>query len=287
MDAASSAKIQTLALSLARKAGALQLRKFRGSLSIRWKRVTDPVTEVDQACEKLIVDGIRKAFPGHAIVGEEGGDQGVRTADAPCTWYIDPLDGTVNYSHGLPVFAVSIGVWAHGIRAPKGRLQDPATGAPHVAVVHAPALGETFSARRGRGAFVNGRRIRVSPQAKPLQAVLASGFSYTARENGENSRAWMEVVRRFQAVRRMGSAALDLCFTAAGRFDGFWEYGLKPWDVAAGGLILEEAGGRITNIAGAAYQMGKPGIVATNRRLHTPLLACLKRGLARELRWPA
>ncbi len=280
-------RIEALALDLAAKAGHIQTKKFRKSLDIRWKRLTDPVTEVDQACETLIVRGIRRAFPDHAIIGEEGGAQGSRQARAPFTWFIDPLDGTVNYSHGLPQFAVSIGVWQGGLRAPKTRLQDPVFGAPLVAVVHAPALGETFTARRGGGAFCNRKPLRVSRQAKPLEAVLASGFSYTARRDGENSREWMEVVRGFQALRRMGSAALDLSFTAAGRFDGFWEYGLKPWDVAAGGLLVEEAGGLISNIAGKPYAMGKPGIVATNTLLHKALLATLKKGLGRRLVWPA
>ena len=280
-------KIKDLALDLACQAGELQARKFRKRLDIRWKQATDPVTEVDRACETLIVKGIRRAFPGHAIVGEEGGAQGHAAVGAPYTWFIDPLDGTVNYSHGLPMFAVSIGVWEHGLKSPKTRLRDAQVGAPLVAVVHAPLLGETFSAVRGMGAFLNGRRIRVSSQTKPLEAILASGFAYTARVSGENSREWMEVIRGFQALRRMGSAALDLSFTAAGRFDGFWEYGLKSWDVAAGGLILEEAGGLITNISGLPYALGKPGIVATNRLLHKPLLACLKKGLSRPLRWPA
>jgi myo-inositol-1(or 4)-monophosphatase len=280
-------KIKDLALELALRAGELQARKFRKRLDIRWKQATDPVTEVDRACERLIVAGIRRAFPGHAIVGEEGGAQGHAAAGAPFTWFIDPLDGTVNYSHGLPMFAVSIGVWGHGFKAPSARLQDAAVGAPLVGVVHAPLLGETFTALRGQGAYCNGRRIRVSAQSKPMEAVLASGFSYTARENGENSREWMEMVRSFQALRRMGSAALDLCFTAAGRFDGFWEYGLKSWDVAAAGLVLEEAGGLITNIPGAAYALGKPGIVASNRKLHKAMLAALKKGLDRRLVWPS
>lgn len=278
-------KVKKLALDLALEAGKIQAAKFRKRLEIRWKQATDPVTEVDRACETLIVKGIRRAFPDHAIVGEEGGAQGRDASQAPYTWFIDPLDGTVNYSHGLPTFAVSIGVWRRGLACPAARLQDAAAGAPVVGVVHAPVLGETFSALRGKGAFLNGRRIHVSPQAKPLQAVLASGFSYTARLDGENTREWMEALRRFQAVRRMGSAALDLCYTAAGRFDGFWEYGLKSWDVAAAGLVLEEAGGRITNIAGGPYALGKPGIVATNRRLHGPLLACLKAALDGPLRW--
>jgi myo-inositol-1(or 4)-monophosphatase len=279
-------KIRGLALRLAVEAGRIQQRKFRRNLNIRWKGVSDPVTEVDQAAEALLVRGIRRVFPRHAIVGEEGGIQGAPRDGAPYVWIIDPLDGTVNYSHGLPNFAVSIGVWERGARLRPGKLWDPDYGAPLLGVVHAPALGETYVAERGKGAFCNGRRIKVSKQRKPLEAVLASGFSYHARRDGENVREWMEVLIRFQAVRRMGSAALDLCFTAAGRFDAFWEYGLKPWDVAAGGLLVEEAGGVVSNIRGKPYEMGKPGIVASNGHLHKPLLAALRRALARKLVWP-
>ena len=279
-------KIKTLAMELALAAGKVQARKFRGSLNIQWKGVTDPVTEVDRACEALIVKGIRRAFPGHAIVGEEGGDQGPAASQAPYTWIIDPLDGTVNYSHGSPIFAVSIGVWETGAKAVKGKLYDAVHGRPLLGVVHAPILGETYSAERGRGAWLNGKRIRVSSQARPLQAVLASGFSYQARQSGENVREWMELLIRFQAIRRMGSAALDLAYVAAGRYDGFWEYGLKAWDVAAAGLLVEEAGGVISNIRGAAYQLGKPGIVASNGRLQAALLRGLDRALSRRLQWP-
>ena len=279
-------KIKALAIDLARQAGELQAKKFRGVLKIRWKGLTDPVTEVDQACEALIVKGIRKAYPDHAILGEEGGVQGSDYGSAPFTWIIDPLDGTVNYSHGSPAFAVSIGVWERDAKPVKGRIQDAKLGSPIVGVIEAPILRETFVAERGKGAWCNGKRITVSPQRKPLQAVLASGFSYGARENGENMREWMECLQRFQAIRRMGSAAIDLSFTAAGRYDGFWEYGLKAWDVAAGGLLVEEAGGVITNIQGKPYELGKPGIVATNGHLQKPLLAALKKGLGRKLTWP-
>ncbi|HXB96523.1 MAG TPA: inositol monophosphatase family protein [bacterium] len=278
-------KIKALALDLAQQAGRIQMRKFRRNLTITWKDVTDPVTEVDKACEKLIVKGITQAFPSHAILGEEGGVQGsVAQADG-FTWIVDPLDGTVNYSHGLPTFCVSIGVWEKGAKPVKGKLYDASLGRPLIGVVHAPALGETFVAERGKGAWANGKPIRVSRQAKPLEAVLASGFAYHARKDGQNVREWMEVLKRFQAIRRMGSAALDLSFTAAGRFDAFWEYGLKPWDVAAGGLIVEEAGGVVSNIAGQAYQMGKPGIVASNGRLQKPLLKALATALKQKLNW--
>ena len=287
-------KMKALAIKLALEAGKLQAKKFRGLLNIQWKGVTDPVTEVDQACEKLIVKGIRKAFPSHAIVGEEGGAQGQSTASAPYTWIIDPLDGTVNYSHGSPIFAVSIGIWeSPSARSKKptslragSRLYDAHYGWPLIGVVHAPVLGETYVAERGQGATLNGKPIKVSRQAKPLEAVLASGFSYKARETGENVREWMEMLTRFQAIRRMGSAALDLSFVAAGRFDGFWEYGLKAWDVAAAGLLVEEAGGVVTNIQGRPYQLGKPGIVASNGKLQGPLLRGLDKALSRRLQWP-
>lgn len=275
-----------LAEALAKAAGTLQARKFRRALSVRWKGPTDPVTEVDRACERLIVRGIKKAYPDHAILGEEGGVQGATDSEAPFTWIIDPLDGTVNYSHGLPVFAVSIGVWERAAKPQKDRMHDPVLGAPVVGVVHAPVLGETFVAQRGKGAFLNGRRIHVSRKRNPLQSLLASGFSYDVRFTGENVAEWTECLIRFQAVRRMGSAAIDLAFTAAGRFDGFWEYGLKPWDVAAGGLLVEEAGGIVTNMQGEPYAMDKPGIVAVGRSLQKPLLETLKAARSRQHGWP-
>lgn len=310
-------KIKALALDLALQAGRLQARKFRTRLDIRFKRVTDPVTEVDRACEALIVRAVRRAFPGHAILGEEGGSVGPEQAEV--TWVIDPLDGTVNYSHGLAMHAVCIGVfervqgsgaqrgpgsalpsrsllrplrrtWRSGSPLPpRGgglALWDSELGEPIVGVVHAQALGETFTAQRGEGAFLNGKRIRVSRQSKPLEAVLASGFSYGARVSGENVREWSEMLTRFQAVRRMGAAALDLCYVACGRFDAFWEYGLKPWDVAAAGLVAAEAGALISNIEGKPYEFGKPGIVVSNKPLFKPLVSALKRATARKLAWP-
>jgi myo-inositol-1(or 4)-monophosphatase len=147
-------------------------------------------------------------------------------------------------------------------------------------------LEETFVAGRDKGAWVNGRRLRVSRQKTATQALLATGFGYDVRDTGENVREWMECLARFQAVRRFGSAALDLACTAAGRFDGFWEYGLRPWDMAAGGLLVEEAGGVVTNLEGRPYRLGEPGILATSRVLQRPLLAALARARTRKLEWP-
>jgi myo-inositol-1(or 4)-monophosphatase len=263
-------RIKAAAVKLAHQAGRLQMKKLGKVLDIRWKGLTDPVTEVDKASEEAIIRGIRRNFPGHSILAEESGSHGL--PDAEFLWIIDPLDGTVNYSHGIPQFCVSIGVYERG--------------KPLIGVVHAPALGETFVAEKGKGAFLNGRRIRVSRHGVPHQALLSSGFAYGARVSGENVREWSECLVRFQAIRRMGAAALDLCWVAAGRFDAFWEYGLKPWDVAAAGLMVSEAGGRVSNLAGRPYDMFKPGIVASNKKLHKPLVSAIQRALKRRLQWP-
>lgn len=264
-------KIKALAVKLALGAGKIQRAKWGKRLDIRWKQATDPVTEVDHASEVLIVKGITRAFPSHAILGEEGGVQGAAAKDAEYSWVVDPLDGTVNYSHALPNFCVSIGVLRRG--------------KPVVGVVHAPALGELYVAVKGEGATLNGRPIRVSKQKEPLHALLASGFAYTARDNGENLREWVDVMRSFQAMRRFGSAALDLSWVACGRFDAFWEYGLKPWDTAAASLIVQEAGGLVSGLDGKPHQPGTM-IVASNRPLYQPLLRVLRRAQKRKLVWP-
>ncbi len=266
-----SRKIKALAIRLALGAGKLQRAKWGKRLNIRWKQATDPVTEVDHASEKLIVAGIRKIFPTHSILGEEGGAQGADVLGAEYLWVVDPLDGTVNYSHGLPNFCVSIGVRHRGKAL--------------VGVVHAPALGELYVAEKGRGATLNGKRIRVSDQKEPLHALLASGFAYTARDNGENLREWVDVMRHFQAMRRFGSAALDLAWVASGRFDAFWEYGLKAWDSAAASLLVQEAGGIVSGLDGKPHQDNTP-IVASNRHLYKPLMRVLRRAQKRKLIWP-
>jgi myo-inositol-1(or 4)-monophosphatase len=221
----------------------------------------DLVTEADVAAERALVAVLRSAFPEHRIEAEEEvRDEG---SEAP-RWFLDPLDGTVNFVHGLPAFAVSIALWA--------------AGKPEVAVVHAPRLGETFLALRGGGAFLNGERLRVSGTSELGEAVLATGFPYRRNElrpsNLENFAAFFYDVRD---LRRMGSAALDLAYTAAGRFDGYWELYLSPHDVAAGGLLVSEAGGVVTDASGGDDWLRGGHIVAAGPGLHGRLLERIRR----------
>jgi myo-inositol-1(or 4)-monophosphatase len=263
-------KVRKLAERLAREAGAIQVKKWGKKLDIRWKSPTNPVTEVDQACEALILNGIREAFPGHSVLGEETGSHGDR--DAEVAWIVDPLDGTVNYSHGLPQFSVSIGV-RHKGKAMLG-------------VVNAPVMNEFYSAQAGRGATLNGRPIRVSRQSNPMEALMVSGFAYDARETGQNVPEWLAFMGGAQALRRLGCATLDYCWTACGRFEAFWEYGLNAWDSAAAELIVREAGGKVTDLAGRPFDIFKPGVLATNGLLHAHCLQTLKKARRVRVTWP-
>ena len=258
------------AQEIAESVGRIHMRKFQKKLNIRWKAATDPVTEVDIASEKFIAKEIKKRFPGHAMVGEEG--EGFGDPNSQFVWYCDPLDGTVNYSHGIPIFNVSLGVYWKG--------------KPLIGVVHAAALRETYVAEKGHGAWLNGKRIRVSHQKSPLAALTVSGFAYQARTSGQNVREWSNVLKDFQAIRRLGSAAIDLCWVAAGRFDAFWEYGLKPWDMAAGGLIVTEAGGKVSRMDGTLFQLQQQDIMASNGKLHAALSKTLRKAWKQKLVWP-
>jgi myo-inositol-1(or 4)-monophosphatase len=220
------------------------------------------VTDVDRACERLIVEVIQTERPGDAILAEEGG--GTDTADAEWRWVIDPLDGTTNYAHGYPRFCVSIGIERRGIAT--------------VGVVYDPLLDELFSAIRGRGAMLNDRPLRVSAEARLGQAMLATGFAYDVhRSTDDNLNHFAAFAKTVQAIRRDGSAALNLCYVAAGRFDGFWELKLHPWDVAAGLLIVEEAGGRTSDFSGSQSCTSGRETVASNGHLHETLLEILQR----------
>jgi myo-inositol-1(or 4)-monophosphatase len=251
-----------LAVRLARAAGALQRERHESELRIETKSsAVDLVTDVDRACEEAIVAGIRRERPGDAIVAEEG--SGFAPAGAAWRWVIDPLDGTTNYAHGYPCFCVSIGV-EHA-------------GSPAVGVVYNPLLDELYHAVRGGGAFRNGRPIRVSDQAELPRSLLATGFAYDRRERpSPNLAHFAAFLRRAQAVRRDGSAALDLAAVACGRFDGYWELQLRPWDVAAGGLLVLEAGGRLTDLAGRPAPWSGDEVVASNGRIHDAMLAVLR-----------
>jgi myo-inositol-1(or 4)-monophosphatase len=261
------------ALDLADKMGQIQKKKWGSKLDIRFKSPTNPVTEVDHACEALALKAIRKAFPSHSILGEETGGHGAKDlSQAEFLWIIDPLDGTVNYSHALPQFSVSIGL---------RHRQEALCG-----VVHAAVQGETFSAGRGLGARLNNKPIRVSPQREPKESLFVSGFAYQSAKTGENLPEWMLFMRAYQALRRLGCASLDYSWVACGRFEGFWEYGLKAWDNAAGELIVREAGGKVTDLQGKPFDVFGNSVLATNSVLHKHCLSTLSKARKVVLAWP-
>jgi myo-inositol-1(or 4)-monophosphatase len=248
-----------LARRLAREAGVLIRDALGRPQSVTEKSPVNLVTEVDRACEDLILAGIKAARPTDSIVAEETAPA---KAAGPC-WYIDPIDGTTNFVHGLPHCAVSIAF------AREGRIE--------AAVVHDPCKDETFEAARGLGATLNGQRIDVSKQLALSHSLLVTGFPYDRREHSAFYLGYFETfIHRAQDVRRFGSASLDLCYVAAGRFDGFWEWKLHPWDTAAGWLIVEEAGGRVTDFDGTSYDPWLPRILATNGAIHDEAVAVLK-----------
>jgi myo-inositol-1(or 4)-monophosphatase len=258
-----TAEILELATRLAREAGKIQRERYETGVEIRTKSASiDLVTEVDHACEQLIVETLGRERPDDAILAEEGG--GTDRAGAAWRWVVDPLDGTTNYAHGYPRFCVSIGVEREDVRT--------------VGVVYDPLLDELFSAVRGQGASLNGRPLRASEERVFGNALLATGFAYDVHRSLEdNLNHFAHVVKQARAVRRDGSAALDLCYVAAGRFDGFWEMKLHPWDVAAGLLIVEEAGGRVSDMRGGPADRSGNQTVATNGHIHDALIALLTR----------
>jgi myo-inositol-1(or 4)-monophosphatase len=243
----------TFACDTAIGAGSLLKRGFNKQHNVRYKGRIDPVTEYDTRSERYIVNKITKRFKEHDILAEEGTDQ---QEQSEFLWVIDPLDGTVNYAHRFPMYCVSIGLLYHG---------DPIAGA-----VYDPERNELFSAGQGIGAHMNSRRIQVSEETKLHRALLATGFAYdvaTARKN--NLGLFSRMVKRAQAVRRPGSAAMDLCWLATGRIDAFWEFKLHPWDTAAAVVIVREAGGKVTRLDGSNYSVFDDEILASNRRLHS------------------
>ncbi|MDP6540395.1 MAG: inositol monophosphatase family protein [Planctomycetota bacterium] len=254
--------ILELAIGLAREAGAIQRDRYGTELDIQTKQSSiDLVTEVDRACEALIVEGIEDARPGDSILAEEG--SGREQAGADLRWVIDPLDGTTNFAHAYPRFCVSIGVERRG--------------EPWIGVVYDPLLDELYQAVRSEGARMNGRAIAVSTEDDLSRAFLCTGFAYDVRRSQQDNIAeFASFLKAARALRRDGSAALDLCYVAAGRFDGFWEFKLSPWDVAAGCLIVEEAGGLTSDVAGGQAHWGGRSVVASNGVLHDAMLGVLK-----------
>jgi myo-inositol-1(or 4)-monophosphatase len=250
-----------IAVEAARIAGRLQQYRFASFMHVTLKGDKNLVTEVDQESERLVVDHLLGRFPDHNIVAEEGEyPQG----DAPFRWIIDPLDGTTNYAHGFPWFCVSIGLESAG---------ELVAG-----VIFNPMHDELFTATKGGGAFLNGQRLHVSTRAPLQNTLLATGFPYDCASdptnNFDNFIAFQKAAR---GIRRAGAAALDLAYVAAGRLDGFWELKLKPWDVAAGVLLVREAGGTVTSFDGTNYDVSNHRIVASNGLIHEEMTAMLTR----------
>jgi myo-inositol-1(or 4)-monophosphatase len=244
-----------IAVDAAREAGAVLLADFDRPKTVSYKGEVDLVTESDKRSETIVVARLRNRFPQHAIIAEEGG--GAPVAGARYCWHVDPLDGTTNFAHGYPCFAVSIAL-----------LED---GEPIVGVVFNPINSELFRATLGEGAYVNQKKIHVSPTETLARGLVATGFPTHKVRTSTNIRYYWEFTVRSHGVRRDGSAALDLCSVACGRFEGFWEFGLKSWDTAAGMLIVREAGGTVTDLSGRPYQAGDPNILASNGRVHAEM----------------
>ena len=246
-----------IAIKAARRAGSIINRASHDidQIKVGFKQHSDFVTEVDRAAEAAIIEILREAYPTHGILAEESG---VHDEEAEFQWIIDPLDGTTNFIHGFPQYAVSIAL------AQRGQLQQ--------AVVFDPTRNELFTASRGAGAFLNGKRVRVSGRARLAEALIGTGFPYRVFEHQDAYLAiFREITRRCAGVRRPGAASLDLAYVACGRLDGFWEFGLSPWDMAAGVLLILEAGGMVSDLAGEADFLQTGNIVAGTPKIFVPL----------------
>ncbi len=240
---------------IAREAGALLMPYFEQRIKFEYKGDVDLVTKADRESEALILDRIRARWPGHDVIGEEGGRI---ESGSDYRWYVDPLDGTTNFAHGFPVFCVSLAIEYKGKRV--------------AAVVYDPTRNELFAAESGRGAYLNGERIHVSKVKDLAESLVATGFPSHKRHKNPNIYFYHQITLRTHGVRRAGSAALDLCCVAAGRFDGFWEFNLNPWDTAGGVLMVEEAGGRVTRFDGGRFEINSRETLATNGLIHEELL---------------
>ena len=248
------------AVTIAREAGIFLKNKLNSVHTIDYKGAINLVTEVDKISEKMITSKITSLFPDHDILAEEFTYVDRRS---DFRWIIDPLDGTTNYAHGYPFFCVSIAL---------ERLNTMIVG-----IVYDPMLDEMFVAAKGEGAFLNGKEIHVSNTRGIIKSLLATGFPYDIREDRHNNLNYFnEMIMEAQAIRRAGSAALDLAYVAAGRFDGFWELKLNPWDIAAGWLLVEEAGGIVADMGGNDYFLESPSILASNGRIHKEMMAVLE-----------
>lgn len=250
------------AIQTARDAGAILVDRLGRALQVSNKGDIDLVTEADVASEQLIIERIRSYYPRHSILAEESGDTVTVEGESEWRWIVDPLDGTTNYAHGYPCFCVSIALER------QGKLE--------LGVIYDPTRDEIFAGERGQGATLNGRKIQVSEIEELNAAMLCTGFPYNVRERPNFARDFTNFTMNAQAVRRDGSAALDLAYVACGRFDGFWEDGLNPWDVAAGVLLIEEASGTVTDYEGASLDIYTPRVLASNGLIHEAMRVVLR-----------
>ncbi len=245
--------------AIAREAGALLMEFFDKNIHIEYKGDADLVTAADRKSEALIRERIRQTWPGHDVLGEE---EGLRDTGSEYRWYVDPLDGTTNFAHGFPVFCVSMGLQHKGEMI-AGLCFDP-------------TRNEVFAAERGKGASLNGRPIHVSATKHLKEALVGTGFPSHKRHKNPNIHFYHQITLRSHGVRRAGSAALDLCYVACGRMDGFWEFNLNPWDTAAGALMVQEAGGRVTSFSDGPFELNSREVLASNGVIHEELVGEFK-----------
>jgi len=251
--------------AIAREAGTLLMNYFHQGLKIEYKGEADLVTAADRGSEALIRERIRALWPDHDILGEE---QGLTDQGSQYRWYVDPLDGTTNFAHGYPVFCVSMALEYRG--SAKATSDD---GSQRIAaVIYDPTRDELFSAEQGRGAHLNGEPIQVSKTAKVAESLLGTGFPSHKRHKNPNIFFYHQLTLRSHGLRRAGSAALDLCSVACGRYDGFWEFNLNPWDTAAGVLIVQEAGGTVTKFNGSPFELNSRETLASNGIIQEELI---------------
>jgi myo-inositol-1(or 4)-monophosphatase len=251
--------------NIAKEAGMLIRDFYNRGVETEYKGDVDLVTEADRASERLIRERLRAVFPDHGVFGEEGTRDGL---DREYRWYVDPLDGTTNFAHRFPVFCVSLGLE----RRPKGLAPDE-DGELVAGVIFDPMRDEMFVAEKGKGAYLNGKRIHTSNTPELAEALVATGFPSRKRHDNPNIHFYQEFTLRSHGVRRAGSAALDLAYTACGRFDAYWEFNLNPWDTAAGILFVLEAGGTVTTFDGAPYRLESKEVLATNGPLRDEMIS--------------
>jgi myo-inositol-1(or 4)-monophosphatase len=274
MSAADSLTLTGPASKIALEAGALLRDYYWRGVRTEYKGDVDLVTEADRASEKLIVERLHAAFPGHGVYGEEGTRSRL---ESEYRWYIDPLDGTTNFAHGFPVFCVSLGLERRAASLPAGE-----EGEIVAAVIYDPLREEMFTAEKGQGAYLNGARIHVSSTPVLAEALVATGFPSHKRHQNPNIHFYQQFTLRSHGVRRAGSAALDLAYTACGRMDAYWEFNLNPWDTSAGALLVTEAGGTMTRFDGSPFRLDSSEILATNGLLLKEMLGFFRAMFAGE-----